>query len=110
MDAISYLITFVIYGIILILVTIPYCVLLILIIPFLEKIGIVSGGLVSWILGAPIIIWCFIFTPWLAHNATKRRLTNYESFWSSLGNAMSEGKIYLSFIPLVRKYFNTEPK
>ncbi|VVS95141.1 hypothetical protein [Desulfoluna spongiiphila] len=103
MDAISYIITFVSYELILSFFPFPYVLLLIFLLPILDNLPTI----INFVLIAPVLVWYFFCSVWLAHNATIRRLTHYGKYWASFGGALSEGKMYLAFIPVIGFLFES---
>ncbi|SCY13902.1 hypothetical protein [Desulfoluna spongiiphila] len=103
MDAISYIITFVSYELILSFFPFPYVLLLIFLLPILDNLPTI----INFVLIVPVLVWYFFCSFWLAHNATIRRLTHYGEYWASFGGALSEGKMYLAFIPVIGFLFES---
>jgi hypothetical protein len=109
MDAISYLITLICYYILLV-PTIIIFLPLGLIPPVFKSMGIELPDLIQFIISSPILLWQFVCLPWLAYKATNRRLKDNQPFWSSLGDAISEGKIYFALIPVIGRLFYKDSK
>ena len=56
-----------------------------------------TGALV---LGA-MVAWFFICMPWLTHRATKAHVGRFRPLLAAAGDAINEGRVLLSFLPIV---------
>jgi len=55
---------------------------------------------------APIVgvVW-FFGGLWVAHNAARRHVFGSEGFFEAIGSAFAEGRLTISFLPVVGKLF-----
>src|SRR5258707_15831877 len=63
--------------------------------------------LVSYVRGiAPIVgvVW-FLGGLWVAHSAARKHVFGGEGFFEAVGRALSEGRLLISFLPVVGKLF-----
>ena len=96
MTLIEYLVNLFVYELLILGCSAPVLVLLLRLCGYLTtgRAGTLSVGLV-WLFGGS----------WIAHNASRRHVFQREGFFGAIGSAFVEGRLLISFVPVVGKLF-----
>jgi hypothetical protein len=91
MTFIEYLVNLTVYELLILGCSAPVVVLL------LHFMRGIAGAMVS-------VVW-FVGGLWIAHNAARRRVFGSEGFLEAIGSAVAEGRLIVSFLPVIGKLF-----
>jgi len=99
----TYLVHLLIYHVILLVCCVVPALLLVDLLPQTVRTGPLGVVLVTLALGY------FLGASWVSHNASRRRVFEDEGFFDALIGAVNEGRLYLSFLPVVGRLFGSRP-
>ncbi len=99
MKSLEYFVHWIIYEILLL-----FCVAPVFLLPLElhgrlfegQPVGLVMKGFMGF-----LVLACFLGTPWLAHNAARRRVLEGEGPFEALANAFAEARLLMSFASVV---------
>jgi len=90
MTFVEYLVNLIVYELLILGCSAP---VIVLIFRYVRGIAPIAG--VVWLLGGL----------WVAHNAARKHVFGGEGFFEAVGSALAEGRLIISFLPVVGKLF-----